>query len=884
MNGRTNIIGAFGISIITLTLIGLYAYQSATKYKGASDLVHHTQDVITEVQRILTGIQDIESEQRGYVITGKESFLEFYEINLVNLERDYKDAKTLIRDNNKQLALLDSIHFLITQKIQFSTQNIALYKNRGFESAKQSISEGYGENRMREIKRMVSRFIKNEDLLLSERLDKANEHFLTTTRIIIGSISLTILILLITLYFFVVDYDRRVASEKQLKIQQEEIEKLSEFQNVILNGTDYSIIAVSYPEGVITVFNKGAEKMLGYAANEMIGIHTPAIIHKPEEVVARAETLSNEFNLKIEPGMDVFFMKSQRGLSDISEWTYIRKDGSELPVELSITVLKDHDHNIIGYLGLAKDISESKKAKEEIIKAKEKAEQAVHAKSRFLANMSHEIRTPMNAIIGFTELLADSKLDKEQSENLNSVQLAGINLLAIINDILDFSKIESGSIVLENVPFDLKDALKNIYNLMNGKAKEKKLEYNHFLDAGLPDFVTGDSIRLNQILINLIGNAMKFTENGSVTVSVKKLEEDKQSCKIRFTVKDTGIGISEDKISLVFDRFSQANAETTRKFGGTGLGLSIAKNLVELQGGEIKLKSKLNEGSEFSFELVYQKAQKNSSQKKEKLFVHNENVGKVKILLCEDNTLNQQLAKKILTKFGFDFEIAGNGKMGLEKLQREKFDLVLMDLQMPEMDGYQTTIAIREQLNLTIPIIAMTAHSLVGEKDKCLEIGMNDYLGKPFTQEDLYFKISSYLPQKNIDRKAPVQVVEKTETDSDAKIVNLKFLKEFSDGNKIFEKEMIEMFLRQVPVDIDTLGCAFNDSDSLLIKSTSHKLKSSISIVGLSSVEKQLSFIEKNALNKEMEIVESSKEKYTFIKKTLNENYPILRKILEDEY
>lgn len=883
MNGRTKIVVAFSLSIATLILIGAYSFQSATKYKSASDLVHHTQDVITEVQKILNGIQDVETQQRGYVITGKESFLELYEANIINIEKDYKNLKILVADNKKQLFLLDSIYFLITEKIQFSKKNIALNKNKGFEYAKQEVANGYGERLMREIKKKINQFIKNEDLQLSERLEKANKQFITTTRIIIFSICLTILILLITLYFFVIDYNRRVAYAKQLKIQQEEIGKLSEFQNVILNGTDYSIIAASSPEGVITVFNKGAEKMLGYSAKEMIGINTPAIIHKFEEVEKRAKILSDELNLSISAGMDVFFIKSQLGFSDVSEWTYIRKDGSELPVELSITALKDNENNIIGYLGLAKDISENKRVKEEIIRAKEKAEQAVNVKSSFLANMSHEIRTPMNAIIGFTELLAESKLDEEQSENLNSVKLAGINLLAIINDILDFSKIESGSIVLENIPFNLKDALKNIYNLLNGKAKEKHIEYNHFLDAGLPDFVVGDSIRLNQILINLIGNAIKFTEEGSVTVSIKKVEEDKKTCKIRFTVQDTGIGISEEKTSLIFDRFSQANAETTRKFGGTGLGLSIAKNLIELLGGEIKVKSRLNLGSEFSFELIYPKAEKVSLPKQNQLHVENENIGKIKILLCEDNALNQHLAKKILTKFGFDSTIVDNGKIGLEKLKTESFDLILMDLQMPEMDGYTATVAIRKELNLSIPIIAMTAHSLVGEKQKCLDIGMNDYIGKPYTQEDLYSKICSNLPDKQLKAETVVVVAnEKKQVNNDLQIINLDFLKEFSDGNKAFEKEMIELFLKQVPNDIYTLNEAFNNNDATSIKSIAHKLKSSMSIVGLSSVEEHLNFIEKNALNKDMS--ESLKEKYICITKILDENYPILQKIVVDKY
>ncbi|MDO9184878.1 MAG: PAS domain S-box protein [Bacteroidia bacterium] len=678
--------------------------------------------------------------------------------------------------------------------------------------------------------------------------------------------------------FFILSSLNNIDDRKKME---EQISRLAEFQNVILDGTDYSIISTS-ESGIIKSFNKGAVKMLGYKAEEMLGI-TPEIIHDKQEVIDRAKVLSEELKIDIEPGVDVFLVKSRlNNSSDINEWTYILKDGSRIPVELSVTTLRSSKNEIVGYLGIAKDISESKKAKEEIINARAKAEQAVIAKNSFLANMSHEIRTPMNAIIGFTELLEQSSLDENQKECVSSVKLAGNNLLAIINDILDFSKIESGKITIENVPFSLKDALKNIYNLLNVKAKEKNLEYNFFIDASLPDFVVGDSVRLNQIMINLVGNAIKFTEEGSITVSVKKIEEDDLNYKLKFIVQDTGIGIPADKTESIFDRFSQANTETTRKFGGTGLGLSIAKNLVELLGGEIKLKSELGKGSEFSFEIRYHKVDKSVLEPLQKDFVAKKPIGPVKILLFEDNVLNQRLAGKILTKFGFDFEIAENGKIGLEKLKHGKFDLVLMDLQMPEMDGYQATIAIRNELKLQIPIIAMTPHSLVGEKEKCIEIGMNDYIGKPFTQDDLYNKISFNLIEKKQDSSAKSKIIGTGDANRDSNPIDLSYLKELSDGNKQFEKEMIELFLNQVPGDVSSLDVAFKNSDALQVKSLSHKLKSSITVVGLSILSPHLSFIEKNASNTEMN--ESSLEKFIFVKNTLNISYPLLQTKLKEEY
>lgn len=516
-----------------------------------------------------------------------------------------------------------------------------------------------------------------------------------------------------------VDMTERITLEKELQESNNRFFKIFDKNPVIMAISNMTTQKIEY-------INEAFLEVFGYTKEEVIGKTSVELnIISAEE---RERTIA---------------VIKQHGSVRSLEGRMSKKSGEQFWVFTSIEIV---DINGNPYLvSSLNNIDERKKMEQEIISAREKAEQAVTAKNSFLANMSHEIRTPMNAIIGFTDLLEQSELDENQKECVDSVKLAGINLLAIINDILDFSKIESGKITIENVEFNLKTALKNIYNLLNVKAKEKKIEYDFFLDGSLPEYVVGDSVRLNQILINLIGNAIKFTEQGGVTVSVKKVEENEFNYLLRFTVKDTGIGIPKEMQEAIFDRFAQVNAETTRKFGGTGLGLSIAKNLVELQGGEIKLKSELNKGSEFSFEIRYTKANNILTHLAENQFIPDRQLNNIKILLCEDNMLNQNLAKKLFIKFGIDFVIADNGKIGLEKLKESNFDLILMDLQMPEMDGYQTTIKIREELKLNIPIVAMTAHSLVGEKEKCLEIGMNDYLGKPYTQEELYSKIAKNL-------------------------------------------------------------------------------------------------------------------------------------------
>lgn len=649
-----------------------------------------------------------------------------------------------------------------------------------------------------------------------------------------------------------VDITERVTLEKEIKESNRRFFK-------VFDNNPVSMILSNIETSKIEYVNEVFLETFGFTKEEVIGKTLVEL-----QIISAEERERNLAAMK-----EAGYMRSV-------EQQFTKKNGDKIWVMTSLEAVEFNESAFI--LSSLFNIDERKKMEEEMKHAKEKAEQAVVAKNSFLANMSHEIRTPMNAIIGYTELLAQSNLDEEQREHVSYVKTAGGNLLAIINDILDFSKIESGKIALESAPFNLRQTLKAIYNLLNVRAAEKGLEYNFFLDANLPEYVLGDSVRLNQILVNLIGNAIKFTAKGHVTVSVKKIAEDADSHRFKFSVQDSGIGIPPDKAELIFERFTQANTETTRKFGGTGLGLSIAKSLVELQGGEMLLKSEVDKGSEFYFELSYKKVDSMAIEPLQKGFVPQKLLSDLKILLCEDNTLNQKLAKRVINKFGFQVEIAGNGKIGIEKLQKEKFDLVLMDLQMPEMDGYQAVMAIRNDLNMQIPIIAMTAHSLVGEKEKCLEIGMNDYIGKPFTQEELYMKICANLPEQRQGKEVSSNEVK----ENGSCYADLNSLKEFSGGNKEFEKEVIEMFMSQVPADMEDLGRAFAESNNFQIKSISHKLKSSMAVVGLFGLNEHLGFIEKNAFVEENKKV--AFEKFKMLRKILAENYVLLKEKLESEY
>jgi len=387
----------------------------------------------------------------------------------------------------------------------------------------------------------------------------------------------------------------------------------------------------------------------------------------------------------------------------------------------------------------------------ELESEKERAEYSEKVKEQFLANMSHEIRTPMNAILGMTRLLLEKEPRTDQLKYLNSIKHASDNLLVIINDILDLSKIEAGKINLESIPFDIRNEIKSVFETMKVNADDKNLELKTDIENSIPKTIIGDPYRLSQILLNLTGNAIKFTEKGSVTI---KTTSEKQGEKVllTFSVIDTGIGIAKDKLDYIFDMFTQETSSTTRKFGGTGLGLAICKKLIELQGGAISVDSEAGKGSVFSFTLPFAIG-KDVVDENPKAEHKQQVVAKMKnlrILLAEDNEFNQMVAVDTLESAieGAQVTVAANGKIAVDMLKNNTFDIVLMDIQMPEMDGHEATKTIRSSSDPRInsmPIIAMTASVIKAEVDKCFESGMNEFVGKPFSVDELLEKMSKII-------------------------------------------------------------------------------------------------------------------------------------------
>ena len=643
-------------------------------------------------------------------------------------------------------------------------------------------------------------------------------------------------------------------------------------QSAIFNSANFSSIATD-AKGVIQIFNVGAERMLGYAAAEVMNKITPADISDPLELIARAKSLSAELATPITPGFEALVFKASRGIEDIYELTYIRKDGSRFPAVVSVTALRNAQDAIIGYLligtdntarklveeeqkksdqrlrdqqfytrsliesnidalmttdpsgiitdvnkqmealtgctrdeligapfkdyftdpdraeagikrvlseksvtdyeltartrdgketvvsynattfydrhrtlkgvfAAARDVTEGKRVEMELKLARAVAESASRTKSDFLASMSHEIRTPMNAIMGIADLLAKTSLSPEQSKYVQIFRRAGDNLLNLINDILDLSKVEASQLELERTGFSLKDHLEIVMEMVMPKAREKGLNISWEIEAGVPTDLVGDPTRLRQVLLNLLGNAIKFTEAGVVSLRVTNDQDASISAALQFIVSDSGIGIPEKKQARIFERFTQADTSTTRRFGGSGLGLTICKRLVELMGGRIWVESAIDKGSTFGFSMPFELWDAtNRPLSSEIRFDADVPLAALRILLAEDSPDNCTIILAYLENTPYTVEIAETGAMACKMFAAADYDLVLMDRQMPVMDGLTATRKMRawerENARQSCPIIALTASALKGDREMCLAAGCTAFLTKPIKQNIL---------------------------------------------------------------------------------------------------------------------------------------------------
>lgn len=535
-----------------------------------------------------------------------------------------------------------------------------------------------------------------------------------------------------------------------------------------------------------------------------------------------------------------------------SPLTLRHHNGTLTDVLFNGSVYKDGDGNVMGVVIVARDVTEQKRiatalqeaivladlatnvaedAKLKADAARKVAEDAVKAKQQFLSNMSHEIRTPMNAIIGFTKVVLKTDLTTKQKEYLNAIKISGDALIVLINDILDLAKVDAGKMTFEQTPFKMASSIAAMLHLFELKIQEKNLKLIRKYDENIPEILVGDPVRLHQIILNLVSNAVKFTKEGTITVAVELVEEDDAEVLIEFAVTDTGIGIEDDRIDTIFENFQQATSETARLFGGTGLGLAIVKQLVEAQGGSIHVKSRIAQGADFCFSLRFKKTTEPAGIEPA-VVASDTPLENVNVLVVEDITLNQLLMRTLLDDFGFKCDIAANGRIAIEKLKNKVYDIILMDLQMPEMNGFEATDYIRSTLKLTIPIIALTADVTTADLAKCKSVGMDDYISKPVDERLLQSKIILFLAQINARKQKQSKGAERSSQKE--KYVDLAYLTKRTKSDAGLMQEMISLYLGQTTLLIKEMRASAKSEDWHTLHAVAHKMIPSFAIVGIS--------------------------------------------------
>jgi PAS domain S-box-containing protein len=518
-------------------------------------------------------------------------------------------------------------------------------------------------------------------------------------------------------------------------------ETTAKYQAVLDAASEVSIVATD-TVGIITVFNTGAERMLQFSAKDVIGLRTLTMLHLEPEIRLRSLDLTREMGYSVE-GFDVFAEPARRGICDQREWTYVRKDGTRLDVRESVTAVRKPDGSAQGFLSVAIDTTTAsilerklRVNNEELAEQTRRAQEANLAKSNFLAAMSHEIRTPMNAILGMSDMLAESNLDAEQLQYVEVFRRAGANLLVLINDILDLSKIEAGHLELEHVGFDLESVVDQAIEITGVKTRAKGIGLMLHISPGLVTSVLGDPTRLRQVLINLLGNAVKFTEAGEVLLTVQN-HESGNSGEVEFTISDTGIGIAPDKMETIFEKFTQADASTTRQYGGSGLGLEISRSLVERMGGTLTATSTVGEGTTFRFNAQFEIG----SQREMKAPAEVADLRGRRVLVIDDNATNRFILGETLTSWDIEIAEFGSPSEGVASVAaaieaKHPYTLVLVDSEMPGMDGFETTAQIK-QVAPALPVIMFTSDVRPGDVLRRRKAGLSGYAVKPVARAEL---------------------------------------------------------------------------------------------------------------------------------------------------
>ncbi len=613
---------------------------------------------------------------------------------------------------------------------------------------------------------------------------------------------------------FMKDISARKKSENLLRSQEEK------FRNIIAH-MNLGLLEVDHEENILFA-NQSFCEISGYGVDELVGSKTDLFVLSDRE----RDLLQSKGELRTQ------------GISDGYEVEVKNRQGEQRWWFVSGAPNYNDTGELVGSIGIHLDITKQKQLESELAVAKDKAEEASVAKEAFLANMSHEIRTPLNAIIGMIRELSREELSPKQQTYLNHTDTAARHLLSIVNSILDLSKIEAGELALDEHEFSLDAVIANLKSILYVKAKDKNIGLGFEVSDRIWPAYTGDSARIRQILINLLDNAIKFTLEGSVQLRVEVLEESLATQKIRIAITDTGIGMDKVYLGQLFSKFSQAEKSTSRRFGGTGLGMSISKQILEMMGGSITVESQKGKGTCFNIEVELAKGDANKLAKPTRNSQYL--LQGTRVLLVEDNIMNRFIATKSLSHFGCVVEEAENGMVALDRLRESTYDLIMMDIQMPELDGVATTRIIREELNLDIPIIAVTANAFKKDIDLYLSIGMNDYVTKPFEESALFRTLS-----RQVGAREPIPAPTMEEPEPGELAYDLSKLRELSRGDEQFVQQMVDIFIAHTTTAIHEMRQALEQGDFTTVAKIAHRIKPSIDSMAITRLRGVAKDIEK---------------------------------------
>ncbi len=763
------------------------------------------------VQLSELGPKDFEFTALAIDITDRKT----YEIQLIETNKKLVLLQTLINNTSDAIQVATEngqivyINHEASKNLGIPINEISNYYVRDFE--KIFFDDHEWHNHVAEVKAKGTLILEGENI--NRQTNKTFPVEVTVRFIEIDSIG------------YIIANSRDITERK--RIEESIIKQKEKYQSIITN-MNLGLMEVDL-EGNIQFVNPGFTIISGYQKEELIGEKA-------------AELFINDSHT------DLIKQKAQersKGLSDMYEIPAKNKKGELRWWMISGAPNYDNNGNLIGSIGIHLDITEQKQLELELELAKSKAEESSKAKEAFLANMSHEIRTPLNAIIGMIRELSKENLSDKQSQYVHNTSVASHHLLSVLNNILDISKIEAGELQLDPHHFNLTSLLNDVKSMMIARASEKGLylKINH--PAGKNSFFIGDSSRFRQIFLNLVGNAVKFTHTGGITVDydVQNLHEGFQSIAISIT--DTGVGMEDAYLKKIFSKFSQEDSSTSRKYGGSGLGMPITRELIHLMNGSIAIQSKKNVGTTIHIKLLLPIGDETKIENNKAMGTSHELNGK-SILLVEDNEYNRAVACNTLNYFNFKITEAQNGQEAIELLQSGKaFDIILMDLQMPVMNGFETTEHIRNVLKITTPIIALTANAFKSELEQCIKTGMNDYVTKPFEEEKLISVINKWLSSA-LSGTLPNQTT-KTLEEEGRTVYNLSKLVSLSRNDKGYVKKMVQLFIDQTAICVQQMKEAYAGNDLDTLYKVAHKIKPSIDGMGIEMLREDIRYIEKTA-------------------------------------